>query len=80
MALSREDELGREGWFLRIEVTGMWPRRCGPFRTQAAACEFLEYVLGNELLEAFCNIENEIHGPEQACVVEGVPRLEAEVC
>ena len=73
-----KDELGREGWFLRIEITGLWPRRCGPFKTQAAACEFFEEMLGNELLEAFCNIENRMsHGPNQACVVEGVPRLAA---
>ena len=25
-----KDELGREGWFLRIEVTGLWPRRVWP--------------------------------------------------
>lgn len=36
-ALSQEwlfhgkDEVGREGWFVRIEVTGMYPRRVGPF-------------------------------------------------
>ena len=70
-----KDELGREGGFLRIEVTGLWPRRVGPFMTQAAACDFLESTLGDELLEALCNIENGVDAPKQACVVEGVPRL-----
>jgi len=73
-----KDELGREGWFLRIEVTGLYPRRCGPFTSQAAACEFLETALGDEVLEIMCNIQNKMsYGPKQACVVEGVPRLAA---
>ena len=73
-----KDELGREGWFLRIEVTGLYPRRCGPFTTQAKACAFLESVLGNEMLDIICNIQNEMsNGPKQACVVEGVARLVA---
>ncbi len=72
-----KDELGREGWFLRIEVTGMYSRRCGPFESQDEACGFLEDFMYGEVLEAFCNIENELKTPEQACVVEGVPRLAA---
>lgn len=75
-----KDELGREGWFLRIEVTGLYPRRCGPFKTQVAACKFFEEVLGDEMLDVICNIENKMsYGPDQACVVEGVPRLAAAI-
>ena len=73
-----KDELGREGWSLRIEVMGLYPLRCGPFATQAEACVLLGSVLGDEVLEFICNIENEMsNSPEQTCVVEGVPSLAA---
>ena len=71
-----KDEVGREGWFVRIEVTGMYPRRVGPFATQEDACELLEDFL-HDLLEPLRNLESELERPEQSCVVEGVPRLAA---
>jgi hypothetical protein len=70
-----KDEVGREGWFVRIEVTGMYPRRYGPFATQAEACELLEDFL-HDLVEPFGNLERDLDRPEQTCVIEGVPRLE----
>lgn len=69
-----KDEVGREGWFVRIEVTGMYPRRVGPFATQEEACEVLEDFL-HDLVEPFGTLERELDRPQQNCVVEGVPRL-----
>lgn len=74
-----KDEVGREGWFLRIEVTGMYPRRCGLFTTRENAYEFLEGFLNGHVLEAFCNIQSEMVAPDQASIVEGVPRLATTV-
>jgi hypothetical protein len=71
-----KDEVGREGWFVRIEITGMYPRRYGPFATQEEACAFLEDFL-HDLVEPFSNLDNELDRPEQSCVIEGMPRLAA---
>ncbi|MFY4730243.1 hypothetical protein [Nitrospira sp. BLG_2] len=70
------DEVGREGWFVRIEITGMYPRRYGPFATQEKACALLEDFL-HDLVEPFANLDNELDRPEQGCVIEGMPRLAA---
>ena len=67
-----KDEVGREGWFVRIEVTGMYSRRYGPFATQAEACELLEDFL-HDLVEPFGNLERDLDRPEQTCVIEGAP-------
>jgi hypothetical protein len=72
-----KDEVGREGWFLRIEVTGMYPRRCGPFKTQAEACDLLEGFLNGHVLGGFVDIQGEMDHPNQTCIVEGVPHLAA---
>jgi len=74
-----KDEVGREGWFLRIEVTGLYARRCGPFKSQDEACEFLDGFLNKHIMEALCEILSEMTPPEQACVVEGVPRLASTI-
>lgn len=71
-----KDEVGREGWFVRIEVTGMYPRRYGPFATQQEACGLLEDFL-HDLVEPFSNLDRDLDRPEQTCVIEGVPRLTA---
>ncbi len=70
------DEVGREGWFLRLEVTGMYTRRCGPFETREEAMEHLE-SFANDVEEAFTEIGNHLHQPGQVITVEGVPRLVA---
>ena len=36
------EEVDCQGWFLRIQVTGMYPRRCGPFSTRKDAVGFLD--------------------------------------
>ena len=69
-----EDEAGRLGWFVRIEVTGLYPRRVGPFATKAEAVKMIEYVAGETILELFTNLQNNLT-IDQACLVEGVPTL-----
>lgn len=70
------DEVGREGWFLRLAVTGMYIRRCGPFVTRERALEILERFAG-DVDEALTEITNWIHTPEEIWVMEGVPNLVA---
>ena len=72
-----KDELGREGWFLRIEVTGMHPRRCGPFGSPTEACTFFEEILERDVLGAFGYLKAAMNAPEQACVLERESRLPA---
>ena len=74
-----KDELGRGGWFLRIEVTGMFPRRCGPFASLDDACAFLEEFLERDLIAALNYLKNALNAAGQGCVVESECRLPASV-
>lgn len=69
-----QDEVGRRGWFLRFEVTGLYTRRVGPFPTRAAALERLEELLATIITDPLCTLQNELSAA-QRCVVEGIPRL-----
>ena len=68
------DECGRSGWFLRVTVSGLYPRRVGPYRTKGQALTVLEDFVCDGAMELFCNLQNEMRD-EQAYVVEGVPPL-----
>ena len=68
------DERGRSGWFVRLTVGGMFPRRVGPYRTKSAASDVLEEFMTNVQLELFLNLMNDMQD-YQVCVVEGVPTL-----
>jgi hypothetical protein len=70
------DEVGREGWFLRIEVMGMFPRRCGPFETREEALKILD-GFANKVIEGYVDVMNDMDMPEQLTIVEGVPQLTA---
>jgi hypothetical protein len=70
------DECGRSGWFLRLTVSGLYPRRVGPYRTKDHALEVLEEFIARVEVEALCDIDND-KTVQQACVVEGVPLLAA---
>ena len=72
-----KDELGREGLFLRIEVTCMHPRRCGPFASLDEACSFLEEFLEQDVLAAFGYMKDALKNHGQACVVESESGLQA---
>lgn len=63
------EEVDCQGWFLRIQVTGMYPRRCGPFSTRKDAVGFLDNFISKALMNAFCELENQIT-VGQAYVVE----------
>lgn len=71
-----KDEVGREGWFLRLEVTGMYPRRCGPFETREAAIKVLD-GFANKVMEGYVDVMNDLDMPEQLLVVEGISQLAA---
>ena len=43
------NSFGQEEWFLRVEVTGLHPRRFGPMATKEEAFEFFSHVV-DELL------------------------------
>lgn len=68
------DDCGRSGWFLRLTVSGLCPRRGGPYRTKGQAPKVLEEFVCEVEMEAFCNLHNEMRDA-QVYVVEGVPQL-----
>jgi hypothetical protein len=68
------DDCGRSGWFLRLMVSGLYPRRVGPYRTKGQALNALESFVYEVELELFCNLHNEMRDA-QVYVVEGVPQL-----
>jgi len=68
------DERGRSGWFVRLTVGGMFPRRIGPYRTKSEASDALENFMANVQLELFLNLMNDMKD-HQVYVVEGVPTL-----
>lgn len=70
------DEGGRSGWFLRLTVSGLYPRRVGPYRTKAEAIEALEEFVSDVYAEALLNVMNAAQNG-QVFVVEGVPTLNA---
>ncbi len=71
-----EDEAGRMGWFLRLSVTGLYPRRIGPYHTKEEALAVLEAVAGEFVLGTMTDILNDLER-HQVCVQEGVPPLPA---
>jgi hypothetical protein len=72
------DEVGRSGWFLRVSLTGMYPRRIGPYPSKEKALEVLEGIVAEFALDTMIDIQNAMER-DQECVVEGVPRLAATV-
>ena len=64
------DERGCSGWFIRLTVRGMFPRRVGPYGTKSDASDALEEFMAN-VQELFFNLLND----QQVCVVEAVPTL-----
>jgi hypothetical protein len=68
------DERGHSGWFIRLIVDGLFPRRVGPYRTKSEASDVLEEFMTNVQFELFMNLMNEMEG-QQVIVVEGIPTL-----
>jgi len=71
-----KDACGRSGWFLRLTVSGLYPRRVGPYPTRRAALNVLEEFVAGVVLEPFTNLHNE-STDQQAYVVEGMPALKS---
>jgi hypothetical protein len=69
-----QDAAGRRGWFLRLEVTGLYARRVGPFPTRTDALKCVETLLAEITLGALLDLHNDMTS-EQACVTEEIPRL-----
>jgi hypothetical protein len=69
------DAVGRSGWFLRLSITGLYPRRIGPYPTREEALDALEEVLAHIITDPLCDLENEMHRHGEY-VVEGVPLLQ----
>jgi hypothetical protein len=71
-----QDEAGRRGWFFRVDITGLYPRRIGPFPTRAEARECFEDLLAEIILEPLLNLQNDLaSGPRGRYAIEGVPTL-----
>lgn len=68
------DGAGRSGWFLRLTVTGLYPRRVGPYRTKDQAIEVLEEFIASVEVDVLCDLENELN-IKQAYVIEGIHML-----
>ena len=68
------DDCGRAGWFLRLTVSGLYPRRVGPYRTKEQAINVWEAFITEVELGLFLDLMNEMD-TTQAYVVEGVPQL-----
>jgi hypothetical protein len=46
------DERGRSGWFCRLIVGGLFPRRVGPYRTKSEASEVTGRLCGEREIGA----------------------------
>lgn len=53
------DQFGRQVWFLRVEMTGLRPRRFGPFPTKHKGLLFLDHLL-NGITDAVCDAGNNL--------------------
>ncbi|MBS0151672.1 MAG: hypothetical protein JSR31_12085 [Nitrospira sp.] len=71
-----EDGAGWMGWFLRLSLTGMYPRRIGAFHTREEALDVLEAVAYQFEVEIMTEIQNDLES-HQVCIQEGVAPLTA---
>src|SRR5439155_1677910 len=62
--------LGRRGWWLRICITGLYPRRFGPFKTSKEAVSVLDRFMDSAIMDALCEAQNQTASWNQYTVVE----------
>ncbi len=62
------NDRGQLEWFLRIQCTGLYPRRFGPFPTKQRALLFLDDVL-EETLDTITGTSSEFE-PNRECILE----------
>src|SRR5687767_8074737 len=72
------DEVGRSGWFLRLSITGLYPRRVGPFPSKAKALDVLEDLISGIEVTMLCELMNEMSVQHRRYVVEGISTLTAQ--
>jgi len=53
------DQWGREVWFIRVQVTGLRPRRFGPFPNKRKGLLFLDHLL-NDVTDSICSAGNDL--------------------
>lgn len=53
------DQWGREVWFVRVQMTGLRPRRFGPFPTKHKGLLFLDHML-NKVTEVICDVTSDL--------------------
>jgi hypothetical protein len=71
-----QDEAGRPGWFFRVDITGLYPRRVGPFPTRAEALDCFGDLLAEIILDPLLNLQNKLaDGSNRRYVIEGVSTL-----
>jgi hypothetical protein len=71
-----QDEAGRRGWFLRLEVTGLYARRVGPFPTRAAALDCVDDLLAEIIIGPLLDLQNDlVDESNRRYVIEGVKTL-----
>ena len=64
---SARNEHGKRQVFLRFQMTGLYPRRFGPFQTKREALLFLDDLL-NQAQDVFS--EDDIKGNHARCIME----------
>jgi len=52
-----KDEEGHPIYYMNVRITGLWPRRYGPFESRQAAVLFLEDAL-DPVLDTLLEVEN----------------------
>ncbi len=52
-----KDEEGHPIYYMNVRITGLWPRRYGPFESHQAALLFLEDAL-DRVLDTLLEVEN----------------------
>jgi len=67
------DEVGRTGWFIRLDITGLFSRRLGPFDSKDAALKCFEECVARMMFDPLCELQAEL--TEGQYVIEGIPRL-----
>ena len=78
------DQFGRQVWFLRVEMTGLRPRRFGPFPTKHKGLLFLDHLLdqvGDGIDEATHHLDRYQVPPRRFGLRAGhYPVVEDELC
>lgn len=67
------NDFGTEELFLRLNITGLYPRRYGPFDSETAAADFLNRFLAT-LSRPLCDLLNELDNGQRAIIEDTLAR------